>query len=86
MINQQYHYYKCHNLVKAPQPYAIYDYAKGAVGYNNKLQNKVVQSLGFDYLGYLTDKQLNKPVQSSKPAQLIKGGLFRWKNNNISIF
>lgn len=77
MFSQQYHYYKCNNSSKAPQPYAIYDFSKGAVGYNNKLQKKVVQSLGFTYIGYLTDKQLNKPVQSSKPAQLIKGGLFR---------
>lgn len=72
MFNQKYHYYKCHNLLKAPEPYAIYDYAKGAVGYKNKLNKEVQQSLGFIYLGCLTDKELNKPVQPTKPAKLIR--------------
>lgn len=72
MHNQKYHYYKCHNPEKAPQPYAIYDYSKGVIGYNNKLVKHVASYFNLKYIGNVSENDFNKPVKSHKPAKLYK--------------
>lgn len=73
MNNETYHFYRCTDPNKAPQPYAIYDYAKGVVGYNNKLVKKVAENLRLTYLGKLSEKELDERKKGGiKPTKWIK--------------
>lgn len=53
MNNEKYHFYRCTNPDRAPQPYA-----RGVIGYHNELVPMIVENLQLRYLGYKTEKEL----------------------------
>lgn len=76
MAENKYYFYRCTKPDVAP-PAKIYDYAKGLVGYDNKLVKKVAENLRLQFVGYGTDKEVNvaiktgrKPVKSHKQRDM----------------
>lgn len=72
----KYYFYRCTKPDVAPQA-KFYDYAKGLVGYNKRLNKEVAESLRLQFVGYGTDKEVNvaiktgrKPVKGQKQRDL----------------